>query len=402
MSVSLLAIKFILLITVSIPLLTWLRGAWRQIVFLGLNLFFVFFVLGTVSSLAILGFCVIGYGLCVLHRAKPDFPVSYSILILVALFIYMRGYEILEFVVPESLLLTWLRTIGLSFVLFKMIHVLVDLKGGMIRDINFLTHLNYCTNFTTFMMGPIQRFQDYYDQWSGVKEAIPATFEAHLDAMLRILVGYVKAYILGAMLADVALQSNTDVTQLEFTELVIQLYAFYFFLYLNFSGYCDIVIGAGSLFGVRPPENFNMPFIAQNISDFWLRQHRSLTLWLTDYVFTPAYKWALTQKSLAQFPLLAGNMAIILTMLVSGIWHGTTIGFLFFGLVHGFYFVVYRTWDQLLVNRFGRKRVKQIRKAWPSRIFGIFLTFHAAAFAFLFFQLDTTNLLILLDEVFSS
>ncbi len=76
-------------------------------------------------------------------------------------------------------------------------------------------------------------------------------------------------------------------------ELLVAIYAFYVFLYLDFSGYCDIVIGVGSLMGVKPPENFRFPFLARDVSEYWLRVHRSLTTWLTDYIFNPLYRFAL-------------------------------------------------------------------------------------------------------------
>jgi D-alanyl-lipoteichoic acid acyltransferase DltB (MBOAT superfamily) len=189
-----------------------------------------------------------------------------------------------------------------------------------------------------------------------------------------------------------ALRSDTDLLDLSLLDLFVQVYSFYFFLYFNFSGYCDVVIGVGSLMGVKPPENFNFPFLAQNISDFWLRQHRSLTLWLTDYIFSPAYKWALTHRWLSSHPLSAVNGALLLTMLVSGLWHGTTLSFFLFGIAHGLFLVVYRTWDTILVRQFGLQSVRVWRTRWPVRLSGIALTFNATAFAFIFFRLNTTQI----------
>lgn len=395
-SISLISAPFLSFSAANILLVGSLGSLLRQLVFLLANAAFVYAVLGPAGFAATLGFCLIGYAMARLHQSWPELSLAATIPALVLLFIYMRNYEVLGFVVPEAVLLTTLRTVGLSFVLFKIIHVFVDLKGGAIRGFDGLTFLNYCLNFTTFMMGPIQRFQDYSDQWTGRKPAIPPTFEAHLDAAIRVLIGLAKVYIIGAFLADKALQPDTDILQLSPLQLMVMLYAFFFFLYMNFSGYCDVVIGIGSLLGVRPPENFNKPFLAQNISDFWLRQHRSLTLWLTDYVFTPAYRWALGTAWFGKRPLLAGNLAIALTMLVSGIWHGTTISFLFFGLAHALFLVIYHSWDHLLTARLGRKRVKALRSRWYARALGMFLTFNAASFAFLFFQLDTPTLLTLL------
>lgn len=182
---------------------------------------------------------------------------------------------------------------------FKIVHVVVDASGGTIGRLDLLTYLNYCLNFATFMMGPIQRYQEYEAQWSGREEVRAPTFEAHLDAVLRILIGLVKAYVVSAYLSFFTL-AGFDPFAMPVSELLLRLVAFYFFLYINFSGYCDIVIGTAMLLGLRPPENFDKPFLARNIADFWLRFHRSLTQWLTSYVFSPLYKWTLTHGPLAR------------------------------------------------------------------------------------------------------
>jgi D-alanyl-lipoteichoic acid acyltransferase DltB (MBOAT superfamily) len=381
-------------------LISILGGIVRQVIFLAANIAFVWFILGYEGTLSTLLLCLLGFALVKQHQRWPALKPYLTLTVLVVLFAYMRNYDMLQWILPDDILTSIFRTVGLSFILFKIIHVLIDARSKTLRKLDIFTYMNYCLSFTTFMMGPIQRYQDFYDQWHGHKQAIPMTFEAHLDAVLRILVGLIKAYILATWVNQSALQADTNVLELSFAGWIVKLYAFYFYLYLNFSGYCDVVIGIGSLFGVRPPENFNMPFIAQNISDFWLRQHRSLTLWLTDYVFSPAYKAMLSGGALSGFPLLAGSLAFLITMLVSGLWHGTTIGFLLFGLVHGVYLVSYHVWDHQLNRRLGRKRTSEIRKTWPARGVGIFLTFNATAFAFLFFRLDTPHLFQFLVGIF--
>ena len=402
MAISFLSIEFLSFSFLSVVLISVLGGSARQAAFLAANLIFVWLVLGFEGTLSTLAFCLLGYALIQVHLRRPNLGLFFTLSAFVALFAYMRNYEMLQWFLPDDVLTNALRTIGLSFILFRIIHVLIDARSGTLRELDFFTYLNYCLSFTTFMMGPIQRYQDYYDQWYGHTQAIDPTFEAHLDAVLRILLGLVKAYVLAAWFNTIALKADTNVLDLSAGAFVVRLYAFYFYLYLNFSGYCDIVIGIGSLFGVRPPENFNMPFIAQNISDFWLRQHRSLTLWLTDYVFSPTYKAMLSGGPLSGSPVLAGSLALLLTMLVSGLWHGTSIGFLFFGLAHGLYLVTYHVWDHWLVRKWGRRRAVAFRKTWPARAAGIFLTFNAAAFAFLFFRLDTPHLYLLFDALFSS
>jgi len=402
MSVVLLSINYLSLSMMSVLLVTGLRGIIRQFAFLSVNVFFIGYLLGPAGAVSTIAFSLLGFALVKIHLKWPALRILYTLPLFVALFIYMRNYEALHWILPQEILTSVLGTVGLSFLFFKIIHVLVDAKSNTLRKLEFLTYLNYCLNFTTFLMGPIMRYQDYYDQWHGHKQAIEPTYEAHLDAILRILTGLVKAYILALWVSKLALQPDTDVLQLGFTAWAVQMYAFFFYLYLNFSGYCDVVIGIGSLMGIRPPENFNKPFIAQNISDFWLRQHRSLTLWLTDYVFSPTYKQALSSNRLSGHPVLSGNLALMLTMIISGIWHGTSIGFLFFGITHGIYLVIYHTWDHLLSGFLGRKRTNQLRKHWLARIIGIIITFNAASFAFLFFQLDTPHLQQLFNDLIAS
>ena len=376
----------------AIVLVSALRGVPRQLAFLGLNIVFIGgFLLGPLGALSTILFALLGYGLVL--ASTDRWKLALAIVAYVALFVYLRGYGFLAWVLPESFLVRALSTVGLSFLFFKVVHVIIDAHAGVLGRLDPLTYLNYCLNFTTFVMGPIQRFQDYRDQWTGEKEAIPLNFEAHLDAALRILVGLFKVYVLAAFFESRALQLDTDLSSLSPAGLIVQAYAFWFYLYLNFAGYCDVVIGIGSLLGVRPPENFNKPFLARNISDFWQRQHRSLTLWLTDYVFNPTYKhllssgWARTHKAWAAY------IALMLTMVVSGLWHGTTISFLLFGLVHGSWFVIYRIWDDFLNKRLGKKRVQLFRANPLVQVGGIVLTFNATALAFIFFRASPESVL---------
>ncbi len=394
MNFSLMSTTFVALSITVVIVLSLFKGVARQIVFLVANVVFVWsLLLGTKGTLSTVAFCLLGYIIACLILWKPRWSFMPGIIAYVLLFVYMQNYDFLGHILPEGMLVRILRTIGLSFLFFKVLHILIEVRSGTLGRLEFLTYLNYCLNFTTFMMGPIQRYQDYYEQWYRHKHAIPLRFESHLDAVLRILIGLMKAYVLASWIESWALRHDTDLLKLSLTDWFIKTYAFYFFLYFNFSGYCDVVIGIGSLIGVRPPENFNKPFLAKNISDFWLRQHRSLTLWLTDYVFSPLYKMSLGTRWLASHPLLSANIALLLTMVVSGLWHGTTLSFLIFGITHGIFLIVYRTWDTLSKKWLGRKRMHKLRMRWAVQATGIFLTFNATAFAFVFFRLDTDQIL---------
>ncbi len=391
MSFSFLTPEFLGLAVVAILLVAGLDGPFRQIAFCSVNILFLWMLLlgpsGTVSTIA---FCVLGFVLTHFILRFPRSSIfSYSLIGIIVLFAYMQKYDFLHWFLAEDLLTNVLRTIGLSFLFFKIIHVFIEARSGTLGSLQFSTYVNYCLNFTTFMMGPIQRYQDYAAQWNRTRLALEPDLEGHIDAVLRVLVGLVKAYVLASWFESKALRPDTDIFSLSLLGLLVQVYAFYFYLYLNFSGYCDVAIGIGSLLGVRPPENFNFPFIAQNISEFWLRQHRSLTLWLTDYVFAPLYKAIMGRAWWSAHPLLAANVALMATMLVSGLWHGTTINFFLFGIAHGMFLVIYRTWDALVTKWLGKATVKAWRAKWVVQVSGMFLTFNATAFAFILFRLKT-------------
>ncbi len=398
---SLLSPKVMLFVLSMVLVANLLRGRMRDVTFLLGNLAFLFLLLlEPIGALSTVLFCMVGYALLRKVERMSDRSFALTLVLMVASFVYMRDYTFLAWFVPDNWRTEALKTIGLSFILFRTLHVIVDARSGTLGDCRLLTYLNYNLGFTTILSGPIQRFQDFSEQWEGRRDAIPLTLDSHLGAVVRILVGSIKAYVIGTALLPLTLSQLGPIEDLSVTWILVGFYAFYPFLYFNFSGYCDVVIGVGSLIGVRPPENFDKPFLATNISEYWLKVHRTLTQWLTDYVFTPLYKRGLTMRALTRHPLLAMNAALLVTMLVTGLWHGTTGNFLAFGLIHGLFQIVFRSWDWMITKKWGKSRVRQWRKRFVARAFGIFLTFHAAAFAYLFFDLSVSEALTAVSILF--
>lgn len=391
--VSLASPKFLALGLAAALLLPLLAGTAKDLAFLALNLSFLAAVLLGPSRIGpALLLTLLGYGLLRLTLWSPRRGFAAGIAAYILLFVYLRDYDVLHWVLPERALVSGaIATVGLSFLLFKVLHTAIEARSATLGPVRPLDYANYCLNFSVFMMGPIQRYQDYRAQWRGGERAIPWTFEAHLDAVIRIVAGLVKVYVIAALIQPFALGDTGDLLSIPRLELLGRIVGFYFFLYFNFSGYCDVAIGLGSLFGVRPPENFDRPFLARSISDFWLRFHRSLTQWLTTYVFSPVYKAALGSRTLGPRPLLAVNVALLLTMVVSGVWHGTTLGFLIFGLLHGLYFVVFRSWDAWATRRFGRDWLRRFRTRPLVHAGGVLVTFSAVCVSLVFFQLDASR-----------
>jgi len=393
---SLLSETFILL-SLGTACWMWLtRGPWRLAGFLIASGYYAFSYVGVRGMAWTLGFCLAGFGCVLAVRARPA-RLWLAICALTLAFIYARSYSFLALVLPDGWRTTILATAGLSFLFFKILHVVIDSAGGAITP-SFGRYLAYCFNFTTFLLGPIQRYQSFADQWDGKVEAIPRTFEAHLDATNRILRGFVKKYVVAEYLAQYALQGNAPVESMSLVDLQLATYMFYVFLYFDFSGYCDIVIGIGCLLGIRPPENFNVPFLASNPSQYWLRVHESLTHWLTDYVFNPLYAAALRSRLLGDRPLASMAMAVMVTMLVAGLWHGTTFSFVLFGLVHGVYLVVFRTYEHVALSVMGRRGLRELRSSRAWLVASTIVTFHFTATAYIFFVLDRHRLMLILQR----
>lgn len=387
-SVPLLSLSFVALALAAVIAVAVTRGGWRTVMFAAANVTLLVTVfLGPRATLSTVVFVLLGWTLVKLAQRIRRFGLALGAASFIALFIWMRNYAFLGAVIPDDLRTQIFATLGLSFLLFKILHVAIEAASGTLGPITFPMYVNYCLNFTTFAMGPIQRFQDYRNQWTGVSAALPPTLEAHLDAINRILFGLFRIYVLGAFLQPWIMSYSAGTESASIAIVLLQVYAFYFFLYFTFGGYCDVVIGLGSLMGIRPPENFNKPFLARNVSEFWQRQHRSLTLWLTDYVFNPVLKRSLSKGWLRGRRTAAVAAALGLTMIVSGVWHGTTLGFVFFGLAHGTFLITYHVWDSILTARWGRTRVAAWRQKPLVAASGILITFHATAFAFVFFQL---------------
>ncbi len=407
---KLLSTEFLALALAAAVLLPALRGWARWGIFFALNVVFassylydpqqetVLRAIAGILSTATL--CVAGYWFARWAQSSKK-GVVVGIATISAGFVYLRHYTMLDYVLPTDWTTNLLVTAGLSFLFFKIIHVIVDARSDTIGRLHFGTYLNYCLNFTTFLMGPIQRYQDYADQWNGRTESLGPGFEAHLDATNRILRGLVKKFVIAEMIRRFSIHSDPNVDTYESIQLLLRVYVFYLYLYCDFSGYCDIMIGTGSLMGVRPPENFHLPFFSRNVTEYWLRVHKSLTLWLTDYVFNPCYAMLLRTKSFGSRAFLSLALSLIVTMFVSGLWHGTTINFLLFGLVHGVFLVATRGYEHLMKKALGKKRFRAWTKHPAVHLAAIVMTYNVTSLAYVFFVMDATKVLEVVRRILS-
>lgn len=220
--------------------------------------------------------------------------------------------------------------VGMSYLAFRAISVLQE--ATEIEDFNYPDFVNYMLFFPTLLAGPIERYEPFK---TDLRSPQPVDVDVALDACLRITKGYVKKFVLADNLAPLGIFAfGSEPESVSSGMLWLGVLAQLALIYLDFSGYCDIMIGIARLLGFRIQENFDRPYLARNIQDFWNSWHMSLTFFVRDYVFTPICRvifWHIPKKK--QFPYITA--AYFGTMLVIALWHKISLGFLLFGIMHG-------------------------------------------------------------------
>ncbi len=342
------------------------------------------------SAAALLALFVLG-GYAVVRAAPNRGRLAAAGAVLTVLFLALvKRYAFLALVLPAKLLDHTLELVGVSYMAFKLIHMLVDAKEWTLAPLSFLTYLAYQLSFLTLLAGPIQRYNDFQAWWEGLDAPAPARAES-LAAWDRILSGVIKSGLVGVL----ALRVHDRAAELVLAHpgrlkalagFLAALYSYPLFVYFNFSGYCDIVIGGGRLLGLSLPENFNRPFAARNMIDFWNRWHISLSSWIRDYVFMAGYKRA--AEAWGRPPRWIGLAMLFLSLFLAGVWHGSTWNFVIFGLIHGIGVVAVDMYGRMLQTRLGRDGLARYQGLAAPRLAAVGFTFHYVCFSFLFFPSD--------------
>jgi D-alanyl-lipoteichoic acid acyltransferase DltB (MBOAT superfamily) len=367
--------------------------------FLGLVncLFLIPLVPNTQSWIWILVFLGGTYSALVLVRARPRRAiVCTGIVLVVAVFAYVKRYSFIPSVVPVELWFSawgqhqYVVVVGLSYMLFKFIQMLVDEWQGQLAPFTFLSYLNFQLAFFTLIAGPIQRYNDFKRGWDEM-DLQPSEARETWLAWNRVLTGMIKMRVLAPVVLYASNQASNRMNPSDPNHAWYSLLVFYAYpiqLYFNFSGYTDTAIGSARLLGFKLPENFNRPYLARNVLDFWNRWHMSLTHWIRDYVFMTSYKAAATQ-----YPRWARWWSyglLFVALFITGIWHGSTSGFVVFGVLNGIGAAVNRAYGDVLKAVLGRSGVERYLGSRLIRCLAIATTFHYVCFCHLAFSSGVT------------
>lgn len=228
--------------------------------------------------------------------------------------------------------------LGISFFTFTQIAYLVDAYRDEVKEMDYLNYTLFVTFFPHLLAGPILHHKEMMPQFDSLKSKL-INYRNILMGLFLFSVGLFKKVIIADTFAQWATVGFDQAPALNFFEAWATSLSYTFQLYFDFSGYTDMAIGLALLFNIKLPINFNSPYKATNIQDFWRRWHITLSRFLRDYIYIP----------------LGGNRKgemrtynnLMVTFLLGGIWHGAGWTFVFWGFLHGAALVVHRAWQSL-------------------------------------------------------
>jgi alginate O-acetyltransferase complex protein AlgI len=386
------SLQFVLfgLITAALSYLNRSR-VWRSIVIMLASLVFLAMLAKSAFVLIPLAaFLLFGYGAIAMRDRGWSRGAAWSIPAVILAYVWLKKYTFL----PERFLLHFpYFTLGLSYIFFRVLHLLIEAGEGAgteeKRHIAFVPYLLYTLNFTTLVSGPIQRYDEFArDQFAVQPLPLgPAVIGLQLERIIR---GFFKVNVLAMLLHRMQQHGLEQLTQPvpiqpKLFAAILLTVAYPLFLYANFSGYIDIVIALGRLMRIQLPENFNRPFSASSFLDFWNRWHITLSMWLKTYVYNPLAVVLIRHISSPSVEPFLGVICFFVTFFLIGLWHGRTSEYIVFGILQGGGVAINKLWQLGLTRVLGRKGYKELAKNAIYIAFGRGLTFSWFAFTMFWF-----------------
>ena len=284
-----------------------------------------------------------------------------------------------------------IQPIGISYFTLQAIGYLVDVYRGKTKpEKSPWKYLLFITYFPAIVQGPISRYNELMPQLLNRK---PFSFETMRKGLILILFGLVKKMVVADRLGIFVNACFDDYLSFSGAILYLAAVGYAIQLYMDFSGCVDICRGVSTLFNVELTNNFNRPYFATSVKDFWSRWHLSLSRWLKDYVYIP----------------LGGNrkgtwrkyINLLITFLVSGLWHGAGFSFFLWGSLHALYQIIGEVTANFRIAI--KQRIGIEAGSLSERIYQTVITFNLVTFAWIFFRADSlTDGILYLGQMFSN
>jgi len=271
--------------------------------------------------------------------------------------------------------------VGISYLAFRSSYLVLEVRNGTVPVPSYFEYMGFCFFLPTSFLGPISPYSRFRESFLNGRENIQ-----YFRSMGRICIGCGKYFFLGALFNQLAYDGlvndgNLHPGRLDF---VIAAVCYYFYIFCNFSGFCDIVIGISGLLGIDIAENFDNPFIARNIREFWNRWHITLSQYMRDVVFTPLSK-ALVSLFGPRNASHAIGVSVFVVFLLVGLWHGVSWNFIVFGLAMAFGVVIHYYYTLLLKKILGRNGFEIYNKSIIIRVISTVITFMYMTCSFVLF-----------------
>lgn len=265
-----------------------------------------------------------------------------------------------------------LLPVGLSFYVFHSVSYLVSINRGELKPVALPDLALYLAFFPSLIAGPVNRALHFMPQIrpTGLRQVLDP-----YRALGLIGLAAVKLFLLSSWLANEWVDPVFDTPSASSAEqILLAVYGYSLQIYFNFSGYTNLVTGIALLLGFRLPENFNYPYLAHNLKEFWARWHISLSRFIRDYIYIPLGG--------NRHGLWPGMAYMMIAMLISGLWHGASVNFIVWGALHGVGLTIYKLWATWGPGE---------SDSPVARLLARLLTFHYVALAWIFFRSATLD-----------
>jgi len=305
------------------------------------------------------------------HRFSKKLLLTFGIVSNIALLSYFKYMDFfienINLVSGSNYNLLYLALpLAISFFTFQQIAYLVDSYRQKIKEYNFLNYSLFVTFFPQLIAGPIVHHSEMIPQFAKTKNKVK-NYRNIAMGLFIFSIGLFKKVVIADTFAVWATQGFDVATTLNLFEAWATSLSYTFQLYFDFSGYTDMAIGIALLFNIKLPINFNSPYKATSIQDFWNRWHITLSRFVNMYIFKPIV------KSYKQYTFTKGMMALFMSMVIIGFWHGSSWLFILFGAMHGI---------AITINHIWKKKIK----IKIHQVLGWFLTFNFVNISLIFFR----------------
>lgn len=295
--------------------------------------------------------------------------------------------SILPLVINKVFALTPLHLlafIGISYMSFKTIQIMLEISDGLIKEkVSVKDYLQFLLFFPTVSAGPIDRSRRFLKE---INEVMPRKEYLELagDGVYRIVLGLLYKVVLSTYVYQMLLTLNNTGTVVYSIK---YMYLYTLYLFFDFAGYSLMAVGSSNILGIQTPMNFNKPFLSVDIKDFWTRWHITLSTWLRDFVFSRVLMQVIRKKWFKN-RLHNATYAYMVNMLVMGFWHGLSVSYIVYGFYHGVLMAGFEVYQKK--SNFYKKNKN---KNWY-KLLSWFVTMHLVMVGFFIFSGEPYKILL--------